>query len=115
MRIILTENQIQKCVLCEFAQQLASNDYNPIADGNAIHNPYSKQIKESNKLLASFLANNGKIMTNIDNGKDYLVYEIMALANLIGKRFGLCQLIKDNEPFGAIYTKPLNLFRTKIR
>lgn len=116
MRVIITENQLKRYILTEFVNQTISgkNDYNPIADGNSNHNPYAKQTKANIKLLAKFLQNTGKIMTNIDNGKDYIVYEIAAFANLIGKRFCICQLIKDNEPFGAIYTKPLSLFRLKV-
>lgn len=117
MKVKLTENQLQKCIIMEFVGNLASkrNNYNPIADGNSEHNPYSKQIKSSIELIQRFLANNSRIMTNVDNGKDYLVFEITQLAQLTGKRFCLCQLYKDNKPFGAIYVKPFLMFKEKIR
>jgi hypothetical protein len=53
-------------------------------------------------------------MTNIENGKDYIVYEIVSLENLIGKKFCNCRLLKDGNPFGPIYTKPLALFKMKM-
>lgn len=117
MRVLLTESQLKRYILKEFIQETldGENDYNPIADGNVEHNPYAKQIKQNMLLLSSFLKNNCTIMTNIDNGKDYMVYEVAAFANILGKRFCICQLLKDGKPFGSIYTKPFTLFRLKTR
>ena len=117
MRIKLTENQLKKCIILEFADSLRGeqDNYNPIADGNAEHNPYTKQINASQEIIKKFLFNNGKIMTNIDNGKDYIIYEIGQLASLIGKRFCICQLYKENKPFGSILLKPYLLFKEKIQ
>ena len=117
MKVKLTENQLQKCILVELASVIGheENHYNPIADGNAVRNPYTKQIEANKKLLQRFLTTNGRVMVNIDNGRDYLVFEIGQLASLMGKRFCMCQLMKDNKPFGAIYTKPFSLFKEKIK
>ena len=117
MRVILSENQIKKYIFKEFLREAVfkNDNYNPIADGNSVHNPYAKQTRQNVQLLHSFLKNNGTVMTNIENGKDYLVYEMAAFANIIGKRFCICQLIKDNDQFGAVYMKPFSLFRLKIR
>lgn len=117
MKIVLTEKQFERFVLSEYAKDMTptDNDYNPIADGNVEHNPYAKQIKAQNKAIASFLQNNGRLMTNIDNGKDYIAFELTALGELTGKRSVMCQLIKDNKPFGSIYVKPFTLFRYKTR
>ena len=52
-------------------------------------------------------------MINIRNGRDYLVYELLSLANAIGKRYCLCQLLKDGKPYGSVYTKPMHLFKMK--
>lgn len=108
---------MKRYILSEFTQSLTTktSDYNPLADGNSTHNPYAKQIKQHIELLSNFLKNNCQIMTSIDNGKDYLVYEIAAFANIIGRRYCICQLLKDGEPFGSIYVKPLTLFRLKTR
>ena len=104
-------------ILKEFADSNFGklDDYNPTADGNSNHNPYNKIIQLHSKSLGNFLHGNGKIMTNISNGKDYYTYEIAAFANILGKRFCICQLIKDDKPFGAIYVKPYRLFKLKIR
>lgn len=112
MRIILTESQFEKIMLSEIAQTI-QNDYNPIADGNSEHNPYTKKIDNGIKRLMSFLRNNGRLMTNIDNGKDYIVYEITSFANLMGVRFAICQLVRDDGPYGSVYVKPYQLFKIK--
>lgn len=115
MKILVNEDQFSKLIMNEFRNSIPpANDYNPIADGNVDHNPYKKKLDKSMDAVESFLHNNGRIMTNIDNGKDYIVYEIAAFGNLMGKRCVISQLIKDNKPFGSIYLKPLVLFRTKI-
>lgn len=88
--------------------------------GNVINeNLYSKhplKIKVDNAMqsLEKLLERDGVIMTNIENGKDYIVYEIVSLENLIGKKFCNCRLLKDGKPFGPIYTKPLALFKMKM-
>lgn len=106
MKIFLNENKFAS-LLNEFI-----NEYN-IYDGNADKNPYAKKIKLAKLSLEKLLYTNGVIMTNIENGKDYLVYELFSLANVIGKRYCLCQLIKDNEQYGQIATKPLAMFKQK--
>lgn len=117
MKVKLTESQLKKCIIYEFANAFKGeqNNYNPLADGNSTHNPYSRQIKNGIELMQNFLFTNGKVMTNIDNGKDYIVFEVGQLAQLMGKRFCVCQLFKDNKPFGSIYIKPLLLFKEKIK
>ena len=45
--------------------------------------------------------------------KEYLTYELLSLANAIGKRYCLCQLLKDGEQYGTISTKPMELFKLK--
>lgn len=114
MRVILKESQFNKLLINEIQNAISlDNHYDPVADGNTEHNPYQKKLDQSMDHIESFLKNNGRIMTNIDNGKDYLVYEILSFANLLGKRTVICQLIKDNMPFGSIYIKPWMLFKTK--
>lgn len=101
----------------EFAKNYSSKqeDYNPIADGNSKHNPYTKQIEQGIKTLQKFLLSYGRIMTNIDNGKDYIVFEITQLSGLMGKRYAICQLYKNEKPFGPVYSKPFILFKEKNR
>lgn len=71
------------------------------------------KIEQNTDLLEKFLKQYGKIMINIQNNKEYLVYELLSLTDLIGKRYGLVQLIKDGEPFQSIYVKPIELYKLK--
>lgn len=106
MKIFLNENK--------FASLLTEiiNEYD-INDGNANKNPYNTKIKVAKDSLKKLLYTNGTVMTSIENGKDYLVYELYSLANTLGKRFCLCQLLKDGEQYGQISTKPLSMFKHK--
>ena len=81
---------------------------------NETHNPLNQKIEIAIDTLKRLIARDGVVMTNIENGKDYSVYEILSLTNEIGKRYCICQLIKDGKPYGSIYTKPLDMFKMKI-
>lgn len=114
MRVILTEQQFSNYILSELSTALDDSDkYNPTADGNLVHNPYRKQIEINNQVLDKYLHTFGKSMVSIENGREYKVIEISQLADLTGKRFCICQLIKDKKPYGAIYIKPFFSFRVK--
>lgn len=76
-------------------------------------NPYSQKIEKDKESLEKLLNNNGIVMNNIQNGKDYVVYELQSLNNVLGKRYCICRLIKDGEQYGQISTKPLSMFRFK--
>lgn len=106
MRILLSEDK--------FINLMSNNllEYNGY-DGNSERNPYEKKIENGVSSLEKLLAREGTPMINIRNGREYLTYEIYSLANAIGKRYCLCQLIKDGEPYGSIFTKPMDLFKMK--
>lgn len=106
MKIFLTEDKLSLLLTNMMLE------YN-IHDGNANHNPYAKKIEQSDKALENLLRREGQVLLNIENGKEYLCYEITSLANTIGKRYCVCRLIKNNEPYGAIYTKPMAQFKMK--
>lgn len=89
------------------------NEHN-IFNGNDVGNPYRKKVKSAKESLEKLLKINGKVMLNVENGKEYLTYEIYSLANAIGKRYCICQLLKDGEQYGAISTKPMALFKSKV-
>jgi hypothetical protein len=76
-------------------------------------NPIKQQSEISINSLKQLLNSDGIIMTNVENGKDYKVYEITSLANTIGKRFVITQLIKDGDLYGQLSVKPLTLFKMK--
>lgn len=79
-----------------------------------LYDPYSNKIKASKESLNNLLFNYGKIMINIENGRDYLVYYAKGISNAIGKTYAICRVIgMDGEPFGSVYIKPYELFRNK--
>lgn len=104
MKIKLTESQFDRLILYELADTY----------DNAKYVSYVNRVDSANKSLETFLYNNGAIMVNIKNGKEYLVFELEALTNLIGRRYGLVQLVKDGEPYDTIYIKPIELYRRKF-
>lgn len=106
MKIFLTE---EKLSLLLTKLMLEYNAY----DNNPQNNPYARKIEQSDKALEDLLSREGRVLLNIENGKEYLTYEITSLANTIGKRYCICRLIKDNQPYGAIYTKPMVQFKLK--
>lgn len=107
MKIRLTESQFASLM---FEEMLA--EYN-IADGNAYHNPYAKKFKHYKELLEKLVDTYGSRMININNGKEYDVYEIYSLSELLGVRYCLSRLIRDGEPYGQVAVKPLALFKPK--
>lgn len=83
-------------------------------NNNLSNQVVNQKVERDSQLLCNFLKQYGLLMTNIENGKDYLVYELNTLTNMIGKRYGMVQLMKDGEPYQSIYIKPLDLYRRKI-
>lgn len=105
-KIFLSENKLVN-LLTEMMFEY--NSY----DGNSERNPYAKKIDVSKKSLEKLLSLEGAVMVNIENGKEYLTYELFSLADVTGKRYCLCQLLKDGEQYGQISTKPMELFKLK--
>ena len=83
-------------------------------NNNLSNQVVNQKVERNSQLLGNFLKQYGLLMTNIENGKDYLVYELNTLTNMIGKRYGMFQLMKDGEPYQSIYVKPLDLYKRKI-
>jgi hypothetical protein len=106
MRIIINESQLST-VLTQMSQGVKN------ADGNLKHNPRAMQIDTAVDSLEKLLLTNGSRMINIMNGKEYVTYELYSLANTIGKRYCICKLIKDGEPYGTLYVRPLVMFKPK--
>lgn len=76
-------------------------------------NPYRQKIERDKESLEKLLQVNGIVMINIQNSKEYVVYELQSLNNVLGKRYCICRLIKDGEQYGQISTKPLSMFKSK--
>lgn len=106
MKIVLSENKMLKLITNVIIE---GNSF----DGNSNHNPYQRKIDSDNVALERLLKLNGVVLTNIENGSDYITYEITSFANLIGKRYCLCRLLKNGEQYGSMYIKPLNIFKIK--
>lgn len=102
MKIILSEKNFSYLI-----GNLINEEYNNI-------NPITNKVKQSMLSLNKLLERDGIIMINIENQKEYLVYEDITLENLIGKKYCHCRLLKDGKPFGPIYTKPMVLFKMKM-
>ena len=100
MKIILNENKFSSLVI------------NGLFESFNI-NPITQKIDGDFESLKKLLKRDGVLMTNIKNGKTYCVYEIVSIANVIGKRFGVILLMKDGELYGPLSVKPLNLFKVK--
>lgn len=98
MIIRLNESQFNKLMISEI---FSNHGYN------------INRVDSANKSLETFLFYNGVKMINLKNSREYLVYELNALSNLIGRRYGLVQLIKDGEPYDAVYVKPMELYKRK--
>lgn len=100
MKIKLNESQFDKLILTELGGTMVSNSYN-------------NRIETAQETLETFLYNNGVMMTNMENQNEYLVFELESLTGLIGRRYGLVQLVKDGQPYDTIYIKPIELYRRK--
>lgn len=100
MKIKLNESQFDKLMLTELGGTMVSNSYN-------------NRIETAQETLETFLYNNGVMMTNMENQNEYLVFELESLTGLIGRRYGLVQLVKDGQPYDTIYIKPIELYRRK--
>lgn len=79
-----------------------------------IYNPYSNQVKDDKKAVSDMLLSYGKVMINIENSKYYQVYYLQSISQALGKDYVMCRALgNNNEALGAIYVKPLSLFRDK--
>lgn len=107
MKIIINEDKITSLLLSEII-----NEYE-VSDGNAFHNPYKKKFERGKKLLRRLVEREGKIMTCMENGDDYYVYEIYSLSQLLGVRYALCRIIRDKKASGTVLIKPLEMFKVK--
>ena len=77
---------------------------------NETNNPHSKRIDSAINALEILLTSSGVLAMNIENNKYYLIYELYALARVLGRRYCACRLYKNNMPTGPIYIKPVELF-----
>lgn len=100
MKIILGENNFPTLLTAML------NENN---DNNVILNKIDITLESLKKLLQR----SGVIMFDILNGKEYIVYELTNLEVMLGKKYCICRLIKDGEPYGQLMVKPMVQFKMK--
>ena len=87
-----------------------------VADGNSEHNPYAKKWKNERKILIDFLANNGTLMTNKENGKKYFTYYDKMISSYLGINYALCVQYNEKklEPGSIVYIYALDKFTPQL-
>lgn len=103
MKILLNESNFSFLLLHEYIAEQNNTQYKIFKQKNEL----------AKKSLENLLSTNGILMTNIENGKDYVTYELKSLQDILGKRYCICRLIKDNDYYGQISLKPLSMFKSK--
>ena len=72
-----------------------------------------KEVEEEKKELENFIESRGEYMTDITNGKTYLVQYLKALSELVGKKYAMCAPVRKDGTYGAFYVKPFDTFIKK--
>ena len=83
-----------------------------VADGNSEHNMYEKRWKKEREDLKQFISSYGKLMTSLENGKNYIVYFTPELSRLIGNNYGICLQWDDlkMQPKTIVYIRAMDKF-----
>lgn len=81
---------------------------------NPQHRERIKNVKDEKVILEDFIEKNGQYMTDITNGKVYLVQYLKALSQLVGKEYAMCAPVRKDGTYGAFYVKPLDTFEMKM-
>lgn len=71
----------------------------------------AKRVNDEKMELENFIESNGEYMTDITNGKTYLVQYLKALSDLVGKKYAMCAPVRQDGTYGAFYVKPFETFR----
>lgn len=72
-----------------------------------------EKIDDEKADLENYIEKRGKYMTDITNGKTYLVQYLKALSELVGKKYAMCAPVQDDGTYGAFYVKPYETFNSK--
>lgn len=73
-----------------------------------------KCVDTEKQELENYIEANGDYMTDITNGKTYLVQYLDALSKLVGKPYAVCAPVKGDGTYGAFYVKPYDTFQKKV-
>lgn len=70
-----------------------------------------KRVNDEKMELENYIEKNGEYMTDITNGKVYLVQYLRALSELVGREYAVCAPVRQDGTYGAFYVKPWKSFR----
>lgn len=71
----------------------------------------AKMVDAEKAELEDYIESHGEFMTDVTNGKTYLVQYLKALSELVGKKYAVCAPVRSDGTYGAFYVKPLGTFR----
>jgi hypothetical protein len=72
-----------------------------------------ERIGDEKAELENYIEKRGEYMTDITNGKTYLVQYLEALSKLVGKKYCMCAPVEEDGTYGAFYVKPYESFNKK--
>jgi hypothetical protein len=72
-----------------------------------------KKVDSEKMELEDYIEKHGEYMTDVTNGKTYLVQYLRALSELVGRKYAMCAPVRSNGTYGAFYVKPLETFVKK--
>lgn len=72
-----------------------------------------ERIDDEKAELENYIEKRGEYMTDITNGKTYLVQYLEALSKLVGKKYCMCAPVEEDGTYGAFYVKPYESFNKK--
>ena len=96
MRIIIGERQ----------ERLLEDYVAPSEMGDRV-----RQVDDEKMELENYIEGHGEYMTDVTNGKTYLVQYLKALSGLVGKDYAMCAPVRSDGTYGAFYVKPWATFR----
>jgi len=70
-----------------------------------------KRVDSEKMELENYIEKHGEYMTDVTNGKTYLVQYLRALSELVGKEYAVCAPVRSDGTYGAFYVKPWETFR----
>ena len=70
-----------------------------------------KMVDSEKVELEDYIEKHGEYMTDITNGKTYMVQYLKALSELVGRKYAMCAPVRSDGTYGAFYVKPLETFR----
>lgn len=71
-----------------------------------------EKISDDKEKLENFIEKRGEYMTDITNGKMYLVQYLQALSDLVGKKYCLAAPVGKDGTYSAFFVKPYDSFNT---